>query len=86
MTPPKDIRNRKPTRCPKCGQAPVATIFWGFPAFTPQLEKDLELGKVVLGGYCLSEDDPAWQCSSCDYQIWRAIKGVPTQKALDRDE
>ena len=33
------------------------------PAFTPQLEKDLEAGKVVLGGCVLSDDDPAWQRS-----------------------
>ena len=71
MTPPKDIRNRKPTKCPKCGQAPVAKIFWGFPAFTPQLEKDLELGKVVFDGCSLSGDDPDWQCSSCGHQMWR---------------
>ena len=49
----------------------MAKILWGMPVFTPQLEKDLEAGKVVLGGCVLSDDDTAWQCSSCGHQMWR---------------
>jgi hypothetical protein len=62
---------RKPRRCPTCGSADIASVLYGFPAFSAKLEKELEEGKVVLGGCCVSGCDPAWQCVECETQIYR---------------
>ena len=70
-------RVKKPARCPACKHAPMASILWGYPAFSPDLEKDIEEGRVVLGGCCVSMDDPAWECSRCGQQpmswSWAAL-------------
>lgn len=61
---------RKPIKCPHCGEKTVATIFYGYPAFS-ELEDDLESGKIVLGGCCVTDHDPEWQCTSCDTKLYR---------------
>lgn len=60
----------KPQRCPVCG-AGVARILWGMPDFNERLRRELEEGKVVLGGCVLSGDDPQWECRSCGQRIYR---------------
>ena len=62
---------RKPRRCPRCGSARVAAILWGLPAGSPALDRDLEAGRVVLGGCCVGDDDPAWECADCGAGIHR---------------
>lgn len=62
---------RKPRKCPGCGKAPVATIIWGLPAFDKEMQRDLEAGRVTIGGCCLSFDDPAWECTHCGLKIFR---------------
>lgn len=66
------VRSRKPRACPACGHKPVANILYGMPAFSKELEADMESGKVVLGGCCISEDDPTWECAECHQQIYRS--------------
>lgn len=63
--------SRKPAKCPACGHTPVATILWGLPDFDPELEAALKAGTVALGGCCISDDDPAWQCTACGQTIYR---------------
>lgn len=60
---------RKPNKCPRCGAKTVARILWGFPYLTEALEKDMEAGRVVLGGCCVSDDDPTWSCTTCGAEI-----------------
>ena len=62
----------KPKKCPSCGSEKVADILWGMPAFSRKLEKDLEDGKIVLGGCCVTDHDPEWQCVDCETRIFRA--------------
>jgi hypothetical protein len=38
---------------------------YGMPAFSDELERDIELGKIVLGGCVIGENDPIWQCVDC---------------------
>ena len=59
-----DENGRRPA-CPKCGSDSVAAILWGMPAYSEQLESDLEEGRVVLGGCCVTGDDPEWHCNAC---------------------
>jgi ribosomal protein L37AE/L43A len=68
---PRHESSRKPAKCPKCGSKRVARIQYGLPAFTEELERQLAEGKVVLGGCCMTDDDPAWQCADCGEQVWR---------------
>ncbi len=61
---------RKPRKCPSCGHAPFASILRGLPHYSDDLERDLEAGRVVLGGCSVSLDDPAWACSACGMEMW----------------
>lgn len=62
---------RKPRKCPACGSQQVASILYGMPAFGEQLQRDLEAGKIILGGCCVSDHDPQWQCVGCGVQVYR---------------
>jgi ribosomal protein L37AE/L43A len=73
MTEARYEAKRKPRRCPACGSARVARILWGMPAYSEQLEQELAEGKIVLGGCCVSGDDPAWACADCDASIYREV-------------
>jgi hypothetical protein len=53
----------KPKKCPKCGSGKVASILYGLPMFNEKLERGLESGEVILGGCCVTYDDPLWQCN-----------------------
>lgn len=59
----------KPNFCPTCGRAAVVEIAYGLP--NPSAFEDAAAGSVVLGGCCLSSDNPDWQCTSCEQQIHR---------------
>ena len=59
---------RKPAKCPACGSLRVARIVYGFPG--PQMIQDVESGRIALGGCCVSDFDPAWQCLECKASIY----------------
>jgi hypothetical protein len=61
---------RKPAKCPKCGSAKVARILYGYPHMSEDLERDMNEGKIVLGGCCEESIDPSWQCTACDTPIY----------------
>lgn len=58
--------NIKPTQCPKCESKRVAPILYGFPA--EDLSDAVKKGEVVLGGCCVSDNDPEWACVDCDHR------------------
>ncbi|WP_203329171.1 hypothetical protein [Candidatus Laterigemmans baculatus] len=62
--------SQKPVKCPKCGGQPVARIVYGLPHFSDELEQEIQSGKTVLGGCCISGDDPEWQCTQFDQNIY----------------
>jgi hypothetical protein len=51
--------------CPDCGSTRQALIFYGMPEFTDGLRARLEAGSIVLGGCCISGEDPEWRCLDC---------------------
>jgi predicted nucleic-acid-binding Zn-ribbon protein len=65
-----DSRTR-PKQCPACGCHKVALIQYGLPAFDDEMNRQLEAGKIVLGGCCISDCDPKWQCVECGAQVYR---------------
>ena len=62
---------RKPRKCPQCGSAKIADILYGLPAFSPELDKSLKEGKIVLGGCIMWGDDPKWKCAECETDIYK---------------
>ena len=67
-------RTRRPAKCPSCGVSPVGTILYGMPAYDEEMHKEVEEGLTIIGGCCVSNDDPVWQCSKCKQQIYRKRK------------
>ena len=51
--------------CPQCKCRNIAQIIYGMPAFSEELEHDLDSGKIVLGGCLVSEGDAEWRCADC---------------------
>lgn len=69
---------RKPRKCPVCKASTIATILFGLPAGSAKLFDDLDTGKIVLGGCCVTDDDPVWQCTSCHTPIYRKGRNAPS--------
>lgn len=63
---------RKPKICPSCGSARIASILYGYPGSDEKLRRDLDDGKIVLGGCCLTGNDPKWECVECGAQVFKA--------------
>mgnify|MGYP000843569679 FL=1 len=51
--------------CPRCGSKNTATILWGMPAMTQELQDKLDKKEVVLGGCCIAIPSPTHHCNSC---------------------
>lgn len=49
---------QKTKNCPACGSRRIASITYGYPIFSEELEQKLEAGEITLGGCCISDDDP----------------------------
>ena len=41
-----------------------------------ELRRDLDAGAIVLGGCCVSDDDPHWYCNACGHEWRRADTGT----------
>jgi hypothetical protein len=61
---------RKPKKCPACSSHRIANILYGMPEYSTKLEKDLNSGRIILGGCCITNDDPKWQCADCQMVIY----------------
>ena len=64
------LKHEKPHQCEKCDSDRVAVILYGLPIFTEELERDIDAGRVVLGGCCRTPDSPEWFCMACQHK-WR---------------
>jgi len=70
----KYYSNQKPSSCPKCGAKTIAMILYGMPSYSEKLQSDIDSGKVILRGCCVSDEDPTWQCISCETFIYSSPK------------
>lgn len=63
---------RKPRRCPNCKHTPVATIHYGFPSDSGELQRDLSEGRKVLRGCVIRLDgsQPKWKCTNCEIEYF----------------
>ena len=64
-------RSFRPSACPQCGSNRVVRIVYGLPG--PELMHKAQAGEVVLGGCCITANDPQWQCQDCRHR-WRSTK------------
>jgi hypothetical protein len=58
--------------CPACGHAFPAQILYGLPELTPELEREVLLKRVALGGCLIDDSSPNWQCFSCGHAWGKA--------------
>lgn len=65
ILPPGFEKPKKTRKCPACGSESIAKIMYGMPMMTPELEEELRTGKLSLGGCCVSDDSPRWECNGC---------------------
>lgn len=70
MSEPHPTFDKKPEACPDCGHSPLADILYGLPDGSDELKRDLKAGLITLGGCCVSVDDPAWECTKCEWLGW----------------
>ncbi|MCC9604981.1 hypothetical protein LOC68_25260 [Blastopirellula sp. JC732] len=74
MTQPRYESPQQPHVCPKCGSTRIADVLYGLPDFSDELQQDLDAGKIVLGGCCVTGDDPVWRCRECGLEIYKKTK------------
>jgi len=55
------------------------------PAYSRQLRKDLDAGKIVLGGCCVSLLDPAWRCVDCEARVFRTSDVMAARNHFKKD-
>jgi len=72
-------RDKKPKECPQCGSGPIIDIVYGYIDLDtdPSNKRAFDNGEFILGGCCISFDDPLWQCKNCDLRIYDANPGDP---------
>jgi hypothetical protein len=57
--------SKKPSVCPVCQSKSIAQYLYGMPAYSEKLKKELDEGKTILGGCCISDQDPSFACQKC---------------------
>lgn len=65
---PDYFSKRRPLKCPNCGARKVVSILYGLPS--SDVVAEVTAGKVVLGGCCVTDCDPSWECTDCGTQIY----------------
>jgi len=62
---------RKPRKCPECGSNRIARVMYGMPEYSEKMAKEIDEKRLILGGCCVTEDDPPWQCVDCDIGLYK---------------
>ena len=52
-------------KCPNCKSENVDQILRGLLDMTKISQKDIDEGKIILGGCLVGENDLDWQCNEC---------------------
>ena len=74
--PPPPRARRRPTRCPACGSRRMARILYGMPMGDEKLTRDLDAGRIVLGGCCVTDDDRSWRCADCALGVYSPSRAL----------
>lgn len=62
---------KMPHKCPVCGSIRIARYLRGMPVYSEELQKDINECKIILGGCCISEDDPFCICVDCKIEFYK---------------
>ena len=65
-----------PKKCPVCGSVKIAAYLWGEPAYSEEFEADLKGKKIILGGCCISDDDPFCACVKCNTDFYNLTNNL----------
>ena len=70
----KELPSR-PVKCPACGRRKGALIAYGLPSPEDwdEIKKRMDAGAMVLGGCCVTGEDPEYKCAACDHK-WGLAK------------
>jgi hypothetical protein len=61
----------QPEKCPLCGSTSIAEIKYGLIRLTPELKKEIDDGKWVMGG-CMTHPALAkWICKTCKTRMFK---------------
>ncbi len=72
----KTAKSNKPkAKCSKCDSEKIARIIYGMQMYSEKLEKQLERGTVVIGGCCVTNNDPNYECIDCGMQFYKRPTG-----------
>lgn len=56
-------------KCPACkSKTGLRKIAYGMPIFQDGIAATMDESKYVLGGCCVSDNDPALKCIECDWK------------------
>lgn len=71
--------------CPHCGSTNTAPILYGFPAFSPQMVKKLDVGRLHLGGCEIWPGRPDRYCNDCekDFNTTQDIPDILNEFSFD---
>lgn len=78
--------NQKEITCPHCGSTNVAGILWGAPVFDDDLSHELDEGRIVLGGCCVTGSDPDWHCNDCGHEFGNRVDTSEHREARQTDK
>jgi hypothetical protein len=62
----------KPKFCPECKSVRIAEILYGLIPDSPELNKQIEKGEIVLGGCIVWDACPVWMCVDCKTKLYKA--------------
>jgi hypothetical protein len=57
--------NREAAICPQCGSHSIALYLYGLPLSTEKLQPLIDIGKIILGGCCITDKNPVHHCNEC---------------------
>lgn len=65
----------KPEQCPDCGSNKIADIYYGYPPLkNERLKLAIDNQEIILGGCCITDFDPHWECVGCGSQFKNSTK------------
>jgi hypothetical protein len=73
----------KREKCPHCGSGNTAMILWGMPPYSEELKVQLKRKEIVLGGCCVSDNDPSHHCNTCKKDFGGKRSGVSEDEQLE---
>ena len=66
QTPGRMTVTAQPKKCPFCGSTNIKPYLFGLPT-----QEAMKSGKYILGGCCITGNEPSWGCVDCHSDFYR---------------